>query len=63
MKTVRFTARGIDTFEFVIPMIEFAPLPQTANIISRVTPMETNLKFLWSLDYTGKSNVELIPTN
>jgi len=36
---------------------------QTANVISRVTPMGTNLKFLWSIVYRGKSNIELILTN
>jgi hypothetical protein len=38
-------------------------MPSNINVISRVTPMETNLKFLWSLDYRGESNVELILTN
>jgi hypothetical protein len=36
---------------------------QTANVISRVTPMGTNLKLILSIDYRGKSNVELILTN
>jgi hypothetical protein len=30
MKTVRFTARGIDASEILIPMIEFVPAPDPA---------------------------------
>jgi len=39
------------------------PPPQTANVIRRVTTRGTNLKFLCSIDYRRKRNVELILTN
>jgi len=64
MKTMRFTARGIDESEFLISIIVFAPPPpETANVFRRVTTGGTNLKFLWSIDYRGESDVELILTN
>jgi hypothetical protein len=63
MKNLRLTGGRIEASELLTHMVDFNPLPPVLLAKLGLWERTCNGVFLWSIDYSGKSNVELLLTN